>query len=62
MAGYFQKQGLDVTALDLSQRVLDYAKEIAQNSNIINPCKYEQGDILNLKYKKILLMLHIVME
>ena len=52
MAGYLQKQGLDVTALDLSQRVLDYAKEIAQNSNIIKPCKYEQGDILNLKYKK----------
>ena len=52
MAGYLQKQGLDVTALDLSQKVLDYAKEIAQNSNIIKPCKYEQGDILNLKYKK----------
>ena len=51
MAGYLQKLGLDVTALDLSQKVLDYAYEIAKQSNIIKPCKYEQGDILNLKYK-----------
>lgn len=51
MAGYLQKFGLDVTALDLSQKVLDYAYEIAKQSNIIKPCKYEQGDILNLKYK-----------
>ena len=52
MAGYLQKLGLKVTALDLSQAVLDYAKEIAEQSEIIKPCKYEQGDILNLKYKK----------
>ncbi len=52
MAGYLQKLGLNVTALDLSQKVLDYAKEIATDSNVICPCKYEQGDILNLKYKK----------
>lgn len=51
MAGYLQKLGLDVIALDLSQVVLDYACEIATQSNIISPCKYEQGDILNLKYK-----------
>ena len=52
MAGYLQKKGLNVTALDLSQKVLDYAKEIAENSKIIAPCKYEQGDILNLGYKR----------
>ena len=52
MAGYLQNLGLNVTALDLSQAVLDYAKEIATNSKVIKPCKYEQGDILNLKYKK----------
>lgn len=52
MAGFLQKQGLKVTALDLSQKVLDYAEEIAKKSNIIAPCKYKQGDILNLKYKK----------
>ena len=51
MAGYLQKLGLDVTALDLSQKVIDYAYEIAKQSNIIKPFKYEQGDILNLKYK-----------
>ena len=51
MAGYLQKLGLDVIALDLSQAVLNYACEIAKQSNIISPCKYEQGDILNLKYK-----------
>lgn len=51
MAGYLQKQGLDVTALDLSQTVLDYAKEIATNSKVIKPCRYEQGNILDLKYK-----------
>lgn len=50
MAGYLQKVGLDVTALDLSQAVLNYACEIANQSSIISPCKYEQGDILNLKY------------
>ena len=52
MAGFLQKKGLKVTALDLSQKVLDYAEEIAKKSNIIAPCKYKQGDILNLKYKK----------
>lgn len=52
MAGYLQKRGLDVTALDLSKKVLEYAEEIAKNSNVILPCKYEQGDILNLRYKK----------
>ena len=52
MAGYLQKKGLNVTALDLSQAVLNYAHEIASQSYIIAPCKYEQGDILNLKYKK----------
>ena len=52
VAGYLSKEGLDVTALDLSQKVLDYAKEVAEKSNIIKPCKYEKGDILNLKYKK----------
>ena len=51
VAGYLQKLGLQVTALDLSQKVLDYAKKIATNSNVLSPCKYEQGDILNLKYK-----------
>lgn len=51
MAGYLQKLGLNVTALDLSQKVLGYAHEIAKQSNVIEPCKYEQGDILNLKYK-----------
>ena len=52
MAGYLQKKGLDVTALDLSKKVLDYAKEIAKKSSVIEPCKYSQGDILNLKYKE----------
>jgi 2-polyprenyl-3-methyl-5-hydroxy-6-metoxy-1,4-benzoquinol methylase len=52
MAGYLQKLGLDVTALDLSQKVLDYAKEIATSSNVIAPCKYTKGNILDLKYKK----------
>ena len=52
MAGFLQKKGLKVTAIDLSQKVLDYAEEIAKKSNIIAPCKYKQGDILNLKYKK----------
>lgn len=52
MAGYLQKLGLKVTALDLSQKVLDYAHDIASNSKVISPCKYEQGDILHLKYKK----------
>ena len=52
MAGYLQKLGLNVTALDLSQSVLDYAHKIAEQSKIILPCKYEQGDILNLNYKK----------
>ena len=51
MAGYLQKKGLDVTALDLSKKVLDYANEIASQSKVILPCKYEQGDILNLNYK-----------
>ncbi len=51
MAGYLQSKGLDVTALDLSQNVLKYAKEIASKSKIISPCKYEQGNILDLKYK-----------
>lgn len=52
MAGYLQKLGLDVVALDLSQPVLDYACRIAKQSNIISPCKYQQGDILNLEYRK----------
>lgn len=52
MAGFLQKGGLDVTALDLSNSVLKYAKKIAQESKIISPCKYEQGDILDLKYAK----------
>lgn len=52
MAGYLQKLGLDVVALDLSKPVLDYACQIAKQSNIISPCKYQQGDILNLKYRK----------
>lgn len=51
MAGYLQKKGLNVTALDLSQKVLDYAKQIATDSKVIAPCKYKQGDILNLQYK-----------
>lgn len=51
MAGYLQKLGMKATALDLSQKVLNYAKEIAMISKVISPCKYEQGDILNLKYK-----------
>ena len=37
MAGYLQKLGLDVIALDLSQAVLNYACEIAKQSNIISP-------------------------
>ena len=52
VAGYLQNKGLEVTALDLSPKVLDYAKEIATDSKIIKPCKYEQGDILKLNYKK----------
>lgn len=52
MAGYLQKQGLDVTALDLNQKVLSYAEEIASGSKIIQPCKYKQGDILNLPFKR----------
>ena len=53
MAGYLQKQGLEVTALDLSESVLNYAEKIASDSQIILPCsKYQQGDILNLKYNK----------
>lgn len=52
MAGYLQAKGLKVTALDLSQKVLDYAEYIAKKSNIIVPCKYQKGDILKLKYKK----------
>lgn len=52
IAGYLQKKGLKVTALDLSQKVLNYANEIAKNSNIIMPCKYKRGNILNLKHKK----------
>ena len=51
MAGYLQKKGLDAVALDLSQTVLDYASKLANQSKIILPCKYVQGDILNLKYK-----------
>lgn len=51
MAGYLQKLGMKVTALDLSQKVLNYAKKIAMTSKVISPCEYEQGDILNLKYK-----------
>ena len=51
MAGYLQKIGLDVTALDLSKKVLDYAKEIALSSKVITPCKYEVGNILHLKYR-----------
>lgn len=50
VAGYLARLGLDVTALDLSDKVLKYAKAIANQSSIISPCKYEQGDILNLKY------------
>lgn len=52
VAGYLQKKGLDVTALDKSSAVLKYAEELAKQSNIISPCKYEVGDILDLKYKK----------
>lgn len=52
MAGYLQKKGLNVVALDLSQKVLEYAKKIATDSNVIIPCKYKQGDILKLPYKK----------
>lgn len=52
MAGYLSKLGLNVTALDLSKKVLSYAEKIAQKSVIISPCNYEQGDILDLKYPK----------
>lgn len=52
MAGYLQKQGLDVTALDLNHKVLSYAEEIASGSKIIQPCKYKQGDILDLPFKR----------
>ncbi len=52
MAGYLQKLGLDVVALDLSRAVLKYAELLAKQSKIISPCKYEQGDILNLQYNK----------
>lgn len=52
MAGYFQKLGLKVTALDLSKRVLDFANEIAVSSKVIIPCNYEQGNILDLKYER----------
>lgn len=50
VAGYLQKCGLDVTALDLSAAVLDYAEYLAKNSKVIAPCKYEVGNILDLKY------------
>lgn len=52
IAGYLQKRGLNATALDLSKPVLNYAREIAEQSKIISPCEYVQGDILNLNYKK----------
>lgn len=52
MSGYLQKLGFKVTALDLSEKVLKYASEIAKNSSVISPCKYEQGNILELNYKK----------
>lgn len=52
VAGYLQNLGLDVMALDLSPSVLKYAQEIAENSNIIKPCKYVEGNILNLQFKK----------
>jgi len=52
MAGYLQRKGLNVTALDLSQSVLNYAEKIAKESSVIAPCKYEQGDILDLQYKE----------
>ena len=52
MAGYLQKLGCTVTAGDISQKVLNLAKELAIGSSIIEPChKYEIIDILNLRYK-----------
>lgn len=50
LAGYMQKEGFEVTAIDLSQKILNYAKEIAEMSKVIKPCNYQQMDILNLKY------------
>ena len=52
MAGYLQKKGLKVTVLDLNEKILTYAKELAKESNIIIPCNYTKGDILNLNYEK----------
>lgn len=52
LAGYLQKEGFDVTAIDLSKKILDYAEYLATDSEIISPCKYKQMDILNLKFKK----------
>jgi len=52
MSGYLQKKGLKVTVLDLNKKILNYAKELAKESNIIIPCNYTIGDILNLNYKQ----------
>lgn len=50
LAGYFQKEGMTVTALDLNKKILDYAAEIARKSKIISECsEYKQGNILDLK-------------
>lgn len=49
IAGYLQKVGLNVTAVDINHAILAYAKEIANQSNIISPCKYILGDILNFE-------------
>ena len=52
LAGYFQKQGFEVTAVDLCKKILEYAELIAKESNVIAPCaNYVQGDILNLPFK-----------
>lgn len=53
VAGYLQKDGLEVTAFDENKKVLEFANEIARKSNIIVPCsKYEVGNIFNMSFKE----------
>lgn len=53
LAGYMQKNGYSVTAIDISQKMLNYAQDIAKTSKVISCCDcYKREDILKLKFKR----------
>ncbi len=51
IAGFLKKKGYDVVAMDLSDKVLEYANNLAEMSNIIEPCIYKKGNILERNFQ-----------